>query len=193
MFAAHGAVVLQSDAIGRELMQPGQMVYAEVIRRFGPMVVLVDGSLDRPQLARLAFEQGRVEELNAIVHPAVIARQEQLIAEIVAHDESAVVIVESALIFETRYAGAAGWRGRFDKLVLVTAPEALKIVRFVERAGVVPETRTALEAEGRRRLAAQMPDKAKVPFCDFVVSNDGSLLDLEAQVESVWQSLIHAS
>lgn len=189
MFAERGAVVLQSDAMGRELMQPGERVYAKIVERFGQAVVLADGTLDRPGLARLAFEQDKVEVLNAIVHPAVIARQEELIEEIVARGTAAVVVVESALIFETRYAGAGGWRERFDKLMLVTAPETLKVARFVERAGILGERRQVLETEARRRLALQIPDEAKAPFCDYVLTNDGNVAGLEAQVERVWLEL----
>ena len=78
LFEALGAVVLQSDAIGRELMEPGQGVYAAIVDHFGKGVVLPDGRLDRSALAKIAFVDGRVEELNAIVHPAVIARQVEL-------------------------------------------------------------------------------------------------------------------
>ena len=79
LFAALGAHVLQSDAIGRELMEPGQAVYAAIAAHFGDGVVLADGRLDRGKLARIAFADGRVEELNAIVHPAVIAREAELV------------------------------------------------------------------------------------------------------------------
>ncbi len=103
LFAAHGAHVLQSDTIGRELMEPGQAVYAEIVDHFGNGVVLPDGQLDRAALAKIAFAEGRVEELNAIVHPAVIARQAELTDAIFQRDPHAVVIVESALIFETKY------------------------------------------------------------------------------------------
>src|ERR1035437_5877655 len=81
MFAAHGAYVFSADEIGRGLMQPGQTVYAAIVARFGPSVVAADGSLDRGALARIAFGDGRIEELNAIVHPATIARQAELIEE----------------------------------------------------------------------------------------------------------------
>lgn len=186
LFAARGAVVLGSDAIGRELMQPGEAVYAAIVERFGAGVVLPDGKLDRPALARLAFAGGAVEELNAIVHPAVIGRQEELIERLPA---DAVVVVESALIFETKHGGSSGWRHRFDRIVLVTAPEAMKLARFLERSGATEHTRTALEAEARRRLAAQLPDAVKVPWCDYVLRNDGDLAALEEQVECVWQGL----
>jgi dephospho-CoA kinase len=190
MFAVRGAVVLQSDSIGWELMEPGQAVYAAIVAWFGRSVVLPNGGLDRSALARLAFDEGRVEELNAIVHPAVIAVQEERMRGAAS---DAVVIVESALIFETKYGGASGWRERFDRMVLVTAPEKLKIARFLERAGATAETRSELEAEALRRLAAQMPDEAKAAFCDYVLVNDGDLAGLEAQVERVWRELAQAA
>jgi dephospho-CoA kinase len=190
LFADRGAKVLQSDAIGRELMQPGEPVYDAIVATFGESVVLAGGDLDRAALARLAFEGGRVEELNRIVHPAVIARQEALMRAMPA---DAVVVVESALIFETKYGAAAGqhgWRERFDRLVLVTAPEPVKIARFLARSGATAETAAALTAEAHRRLAAQMPDETKMDLCDFILHNDGDLAGLEAQVDRVWQALV---
>jgi len=89
MFRAKGAYVLQADEIGRALMQPGQAVYAAIVERFGRGVVTFAETLDRTALAKIAFEDGRVEELNAIVHPATIARQAELIAEIGAKDKEA--------------------------------------------------------------------------------------------------------
>ncbi len=185
MFQALGAEVLSADEIGRGLMQPGEVVYRAIVERFGPQVVRADQSLDRPALARLAFAEGRVEELNAIVHPATIARQGELAEGIFARQPGAVVVVESALIFETTYGG--GWRERFDRMVLVTAPEELKVARFVARAGGgdVP----ALEAEARRRLAQMIPDDLKIGQVDFVVKNVGSLAELREQVGAVWAAL----
>ena len=97
----------------------------------------------------------------------------------------AIVIVESALIFETKF--GEGWRDRFDKLILVSAPDALKIERFVARSGGVD--RESLEDEAKRRLSRMIPDDAKVPQCDFVIRNEGSLKDLEQQVDGVWKAL----
>ncbi len=184
-----GAYVLYADELGRELMQPGQAVFESIVRQFGPGVVTPEGTLDRPALSKLAFAGGRLEELNAIVHPATIALQKERTDEIARRDPAAVVVVESALLFETKYGGPEGWRQRFDKVVLVTAPEALRVERFAERMGATDETRAALEAEARRRLAAQMPDVEKIPFCDYVLRNEGDLAALEAQVEAMWQEL----
>jgi dephospho-CoA kinase len=208
LFAAHGAHILQSDAIGRELMEPGQAVYAAIASHFGSGVVMADGRLDRPALAKIAFADGRVEELNAIVHPATIARQEELMAAIFRRERGAVVIVESALIFETNYSETnygdrkqvdAGkgrgrrWRSRFDKLILVTAPEELKIARFVARSAggeaMTTERRAELEAEALRRLAQQIPDEQKSAECDYVLTNSGAVVELEWQIDQLWPIL----
>jgi dephospho-CoA kinase len=197
MLQARGAHVLSADELSRKLMEPGTEVFAAIQEHFGPGVVQPDGRLNRPELARLAFVEGRVEELNAIVHPATIARQQQLAAAILAKHPEAIVVVESALLFETRYnadgpvaAESQPWRERFDRLLLVTAPESLKVARFVQRSGRAQAQDCAkLEDEARRRLAHMISDELKAPRCDFVVHNDGSLAQLEEQVDQVWRSL----
>ena len=192
-FAELGAHVLSSDEIGRELMQPGQPVYSRIVERFGPAVVHPDGSLNRAALAHMAFSEGRLDELTAIVHPATIERQAQLAASIASRDPNAVIIVESALIFETKYDGADGWRRRFDKIILVTAPEETRIARFVSRmAGGSPinqERKRALEAEARRRMSNQLDDVWKAAHSDFVLTNDKALSDLYTQVDALWPQL----
>lgn len=193
LFAAHGALVLHSDAIGRELMEPGQTVYAEIVSHFGERVVLPNGQLDRPALAHLAFAEGRVDELNAIVHPAVIGRQRELIEDIARRNPGAVVMVESALIIEAVHGDGADWQRRFDRLILVTAPEEVKIARFVRRcigdAKPTTEQIAEFEQEARRRLARQMPDEQKMALCDYVLTNDGAVTELEWQVDQLWPIL----
>lgn len=193
LFAALGAHVFSADAIGRELMEPGQAVYHAIVAHFGDGVVTADGRLDRPALARIAFGEGRVEELNAIVHPATIARQAELSAEVFGRDASAVVMVESALIFETKYGGDSGWRKRFDKLILVTAPEEVKVARFVARCigdgSVSAKRRTELEDEARQRMVQQISDEQKSGLCDYVLANGGALTELEWQVDQLWPIL----
>jgi dephospho-CoA kinase len=201
LFAVNGAYVLQADEIGRELMQPGEDVYAAIVERFGSGILLPDKQLDRAALARLVFGEGRIEELNAIVHPAVIREQADIAAEIFEDDWKAVVLVESALIFETKYneKGLAdeAWRTRFDCIVLVTASDEVKIERYLERmsegSDLTPERRDELTADARRRLAAQIPDEQKAEMSDFVIVNDGPLVELEQQVEELWPMLQFAS
>jgi dephospho-CoA kinase len=208
LFAGLGAHVLQSDAIGRELMEPGQAVYAAIVDHFGSCAVQPDGRLDRAALAKIAFDDGRVEELNAIVHPAVIARQAALSQAIFQQDRRAIVMVESALIFETKYGETkygetkyggsqaperARWRSRFDRIILVTAPEEVKIARFVARSAageaLTAEKQAKLEAEARLRLAQQIPDEQKSALCDYVLTNGGPLTELEWQVDQLWPIL----
>jgi dephospho-CoA kinase len=195
LFAALGAHVLQSDAIGRELMEPGKPIYAGMVAHFGCGVVRPDGTLDRAALARIAFTEGRVEELNAIAHPLVIARQMALTKEISQQEPHSVVMVESALIFETNYGTVDGarWQKRFDRIILVTAPEEVKIARFVARSSggkaISEQQRAELEEEARRRLAQQISDDQKSAMSDYVLTNGGAVTELEWQVDQLWPIL----
>ena len=193
MFAERGAVVLSSDEMGRAMMQPGEAVYAAILGRFGKGVVAPDGSLDRRELARLVFDEGCAEELNAIVHPAVIGEQARLIGEIARTKPDAIVVVESALIFTTKHApGGEPWSKRFDRVVLVTAPEAEKVSRYVERvaAGHVlrAEERGSLEGDARKRLSLQTANEEHAGEC-LVIRNDDGLEGLERKVDKIWTAL----
>jgi dephospho-CoA kinase len=193
-----GAQVIEADELGRELMEPGQAVYAEIVRVFGPEVVGPEGRLNRPKLAQLAFEGGRLQELNAIVHPAVIAEQQRWMEDGFARDPAAVAVVESALIFEVerdaRTRGEsesvlADWRNRFDHVIVVTAPDEVKVARYAARiAGSGPARESAIR-DARVRLARQVPDAEKAAQADFVIENTGDLDALRARVNSVWQRL----
>lgn len=194
MLAELGAVVVSADKIGRDLMQPGQPVYDAVAKCFGEEVRSSTGELDRAALSRLAFGGGRLEELNAIVHPAVIARQAAIAAVIEKHMPEAVFVVESALLFETNHGGPGGWRTRFDRVILVVAPEGLRIERFVARSiGVGPHDQQDLadaRAEARRRVAQQLPEERTRALADFVVANVGTRDELGREVEALWPRLL---
>jgi dephospho-CoA kinase len=193
MLAERGAIVLSSDEIGRAMMQPGQPVYQAIVDHFGAVVVAPDGTLNRPELARLAFSEGRAEELNAIVHPAVIAEQARQIDALALTNPEAIVVVESALIFTTKH-GPQGqpWQSRFDRVILVTAPEAQKIARFIARAAagrkLSADEQARLEADARRRLALQAENQTHAAEC-LIIANDGDLPVLEQQVDVVWSKL----
>ncbi len=201
-----GAHVIEADEVGRRMMEPGQAVYQEIVRRFGPEVVRADGRLDRARLAEMAFGEGRLEELNAIVHPAVIAAQQRWMEEIFARHPYAVAVVESALIFEVeRDAKAASnkdgaipghpkdllidWRNRFDRVIVLTAPDEVKVGRYVARLNVDAAKREAAEADARVRLARQMPDAEKAARADFVIENTNGIEALRARVDAVWERL----
>jgi len=200
--AAHlrdlGAQVVEADELGRTLMEPGQAVYAEIVRVFGDNVVGADGRLNRALLAEMAFKGGRLQELNAIVHPAVIVAQQRWMDEVFARNQAAVAVVESALIFEVeRDATARGesetvladWRQRFDRIIVLTAPDELKIARYASRISPDYAGRETAAADARIRLARQIPDAEKAARADYVLENTGDVAGLRAQVESLWRRL----
>ncbi|MGC1782467.1 MAG: dephospho-CoA kinase [Acidobacteriaceae bacterium] len=195
MFARQGVHLLEADQIGRELMQPGHPVYRAILEHFrqypdAPPLMLANGQLDRPALARYVFSTNRLDELNRIVHPAVIEEQERRMNAIFRDHPDAIVMVESALMFEADRGGTApGLSRRFNKLILVTAPEDVRLARYVARmsAGrtLSAEEKVALEEDGRRRIAMQMADAEKIPLCDFVIENAGPLEEVEASVNDI--------
>ena len=190
MFAALGARTVQADAIAHQLLQPGEAVYDEIVRHFGREILNPDGTVNRPRLAEAAFGSpnrntgSRVEELNRIVHPAVIRRQEQWMDEVGCQDPRAIAMVEAALIVE------AGAGRRFDRLVVVTCHPEQRIQRWARRQGI---TEDAARLEVTRRMAAQLPDEEKIKLADFVIDNSGSLDATRRQVEDVYVRLKEAA
>jgi dephospho-CoA kinase len=195
MFAELGAAVVSADQLGRQLMEPGQAVFAQIVASFGPTVVRGDGTLDRKALAELAFQHNQADTLNRIVHPAVIAAEEEWMRGIFAADAKRVAIVESALIFEVEKWGTApGWTQRFDTIILVVVPDEMKIARFVSRMMGSDETRRAvLTQDARARMAAQLPDTEKMGRCEYVIDNSGSIMETRAAVERIYRELARAA
>jgi dephospho-CoA kinase len=193
-----GAEVIEADELGRELMEPGQPVFSSIVEHFGPEVVSPYGRLDRARLAEMAFEGGRLNELNGLVHPAVIAAEQRWMDQVFARNPAAVAVVESALIFEVeRDARARGesetvlanWRQHVDRIVVVTAPDELKIARYVARICPAGADRAAAEADARLRLTRQIPDAVKAARADYILENAGDKAALLAQVEALWRHL----
>jgi dephospho-CoA kinase len=185
MLAALGAHVIQADQVAHDLMQPGQPVYGEVIKHFGRDILNPDGTVNRSRLAEAAFscdegKPSRIPELNQIVHPRVIRKQEQWMENLAQSDPKGVAIVEAALILE---AGAAN---RFDRLIVVTCRPEQRIERWAKRTKVDAAT---ARREVTRRMAAQLPDEEKVKAADYVIDNSGSLEATKAQVEIVYWKL----
>lgn len=180
MFADLGAQVADADSIAHELYHPGQEVYQELVKRFGQEIVKPDGEIDRARLAAAAFDGGRVEELNRIVHPAVIRQQDRWMRELAAKDPYAVAIVEAALIFE------AGVKDRFDKIMVVSCKPEQKVTRFAERTG---RNEADARADVDRRTKAQIPDEEKARRADFVIDNSGSVEETRHQVQRIYAEL----
>jgi dephospho-CoA kinase len=193
-----GAYVIEADDMGRTLMEPGKPVYAEIVRVFGTEVLDSQRRLNRARLAEMVFQGNRIDELNAIVHPAVIEAQRRWMRDIFTRDPSAITVVVSALIFEVeRDARARGeqetvladWRRRIDRIVVVTAPDDVKIARYVDRIAASGASREAAETDARARLAHQISDAEKADRANYVIDNKGDVKMLRTQVEAVWKHL----
>ena len=189
MFVALGAYLVQADRIAHSLMQPGEPVYNEVVRHFGRGILNPDGSINRARLAELAFgpatdaegtRASRIEELNRIVHPAVIRSQEEWMYGISLQDPQGVAIVEAALLLE------AGAGDGFDRLVVVTCNTDQRVARFAARQKIDLET---ARKEVVRRMAAQLSDEEKVKAAHYVIENSGTLEHTREQARQVWEKL----
>ena len=189
MFVELGAHLIKADEIAHQLMQPGQAVYQEVVRRFGREILNPDGSINRPRLAEAAFgslvpdsqnARPRFQELNKIVHPHVVQKQDEWMDEVGRRDPAAIAMVEAALIVE---AGAAG---RFDRLIVVTCRPEQRIERWAQRAHV---DEVSARREVTRRIAAQLSDEEKFKVADYIIDNSGSLDDTRRQVLRVFAQM----
>jgi dephospho-CoA kinase len=177
MFAARGAATIDSDEIGRGLMQPGNVVYDRIVSGFGPEVLLPDGQLNRAKIAEIVFNDlDRLKHLNAIVHAPVLREIDRQVFAQRQKDPQAIVVVESAVLFE------AGQNRRFDKMVVAWCRPEQQIERYRSKSGVSV-------ADIERRMAAQMPGEEKKRLADYVIDTSGTLEETERQVEEVFAKL----
>ncbi|WP_437760268.1 dephospho-CoA kinase [Sorangium sp. So ce1389] len=175
-FRAQGLPVIDADALAREVVAKGTEGLDEVVRAFGPEVLLPDGSLDRARVAAVVFaDPGKRRQLNAIVHPRITAITLERAAALEAQGEP-LACYEAALLVENRVVDA------FRPLVVVAVPEAVQIARAMARDG-------ATEGEVRARLAAQLPLSSKVAVADYVIENSGDRAATERQADEVLASI----
>jgi dephospho-CoA kinase len=173
LLAEHGAVVIDADAIAREVVEPGTPGFEAVVATFGEDVVGPDGRLDRPKLAGIVFgDESKRVQLNAIVHPLVGQRTIELAQ---AAPADAVVVYDIPLLVENNM--AAG----FDIVLVVEADQDLRLARLAER-GMAAD-------DARERMAAQATDEQRREVADVVIENNDSLADLKATVDDLWELL----
>lgn len=172
--AAAGAVVLDADAVAREVAEPGTPGLAEIVAAFGSGVLGPDGALDRGKLGRLVFaDAGLLGKLNAIVHPLVAERMRELEQQA---PPGSVVVHDVPLIAEN------GLAGSYDLVVVVDVPVQTQAERLTRQRGMSPD-------EARARIAAQASRAARLAVADLVVDNSGSLADLDQRVAELWAEL----
>ncbi|HKE52919.1 MAG TPA: dephospho-CoA kinase [Actinomycetes bacterium] len=175
--ARRGAVVIDSDMLAREVVEPGTPGLAAVAAEFGAEVLTANGSLDRAKLAAIVFaDPRRLAALNAIVHPLVRARSASLTESAAARSEAAIVVHDVPLLVE------AGLAGNFDLVVVVDVPEAVQLDRLVR-------IRRMTEADAKARIAAQASRERRLAVADYVLDNSGDLDALDAAVDQLWSWL----
>jgi dephospho-CoA kinase len=173
MLAARGAVVIDADAIAREVVETGMPALAELVDRFGPEILRPDGSLDRPALAAVAFVDDETrKELEAITHPAIGAEFLRRVAEAPA---DAVVVHDVPLLVESK-------RGfEYGAVIVVEAPLEVRLDRL--------EARGVARDDARRRIGLQATDEDRRKVATWVVDNSGDVGHLEKQVGEIWSEL----
>ncbi len=172
--AEQGAIVIDADAIAREVVAPGTPGLAEVIAVFGPGVLAADGNLDRPRLGDIVFaDSGLLGKLNAIVHPLVGERASQLERRA---GPGSIVVHDVPLIAENDLAGS------YDLVVVVDAPPRVQAERLVRGRGMTRD-------QARARIAAQASREQRLAIADLVIDNSGSLAELDRQAGELWSQL----
>lgn len=178
MLAACGAYVIDADRIGHEVIAPDGEAYPEIIVTFGTGVLDEDGTISRPKLARVVFNDPEaLQRLNGISHPRMAERMEREIRQIRARpraDQPALIVLDAAILFE------AGWDALCDEVWAVNVAPEVAVERLVQRNDMTPE-------DARARLQAQLGNAERARRADRVIRNEGSLEALHDQVQGLWR------
>jgi dephospho-CoA kinase len=167
-----GCRVIDADAISRDLAEPGQAAYQEILAAFGPEILLADGRLDRAKIAHLVFaDASKLSKLNKILHPRVIAEEERQLVELARTEPHAVAVIEAALLIE------AGHHKLLERLIVVWCRPEQQIERLTN-----PRGRAMSREDAMQRIAAQMPLDEKRHMATDEIDNSGSLAATQKQV-----------
>ena len=173
LFSQKGAVVIRSDELARQVIEPQTPGFQQVIDRFGKDFINSEGYIDRAKLAQVVFhDDAALKDLENIVHPLVRSKTNQIIDQ---HTSETIIVNEIPLLLEKKM------ESLFDFLVIVISSEKNRLERLSQR-GLTTEQATA-------RMAKQVSDDERKAAADFLIVNDGNLDQLEADVEKIWQTL----
>jgi dephospho-CoA kinase len=176
MLAELGAIVINADELGHELLQPNTQPYRKIVAAFGKHILKRNGEIDRQKLGQLVFaDPAALDKLNRIMHPRIYEIVRQKIEE---HRQAGaeVMVLEAALLIE------AGWKPLLDRVWVTTTPEATITERLKKSRGYSPEQVLA-------RLKAQTPQKEKMKQADVVINTDCPIDQLRARITELWNKL----
>jgi len=173
MFADLGATVIDADAIAKEVLEPGQLGHESIVNKFGDEILDSSGNVDRSALAAKVFENSaELKELEDIVHPAVASKVLEIRESLPA---GTTVVYDTPLLVEKKL------QDQFDQVVVVLAPEPLRTQRLIDRG--------LAERDIAARMSKQASDDQRREVANFVIDNVGSLAQLRAQVQNVWNQI----
>jgi len=173
LFSQKGAVVIRSDELARQVIDPQTPGFQQVVDRFGKDLVNAEGYIDRAKLAQIVFhDDAALKDLENIIHPLVRSKTNQIIDQ---HTSETIIVNEIPLLLEKKM------ESLFDFLVIVISSEKNRLERLAQR-GLTAEQATA-------RMVKQVSDDERKAAADFLIVNDGNLDQLEADVEKIWQTL----
>jgi len=172
-----GAYIIDADQIARELVQPHQPAWNELVRTFGEEILQEDRSIDRKKLADRVFaDPNQRKLLDQILHPLITEEMDRRTKEIGQKNPQAIVVIDAPLLIEV------GYHRQVDKVMVVTSTQAQQVERLKGRDGISFE-------EALRILSSQMPIEEKVKLADFVIRNEGSLAEVRKRTKEVFREL----
>lgn len=172
-----GALTIDADAVAREVVEPGTAGLAAVVNEFGAEILKPDGSLNRAELGSIVFaDNAKRQRLNSLLHPFIIARQDEIMRQWETQTPGAIAIVDAALMIES------GGYKRFDKLIVVHCRPQIQIERLMMRDNVSRE-------EAERRINAQMPQEEKKKHADYLIDTSAGFASARQQTAAVWREL----
>ena len=182
LLTAKGAIPINADEIGHQLLKADSPVINELTDAFGHDILDASGDVSRKKLGAIVFKDKTARErLNSILHPLIIQRSRAHARQIVTQDPTCIVLLDAPLLIE------AGAYNTVDLIVVVTASPETQLRRTLERS--VSQGRPLTEAEAQARIDAQMPVSEKVKYADVVIENEGTLEGLHKQVDQLWERL----
>jgi dephospho-CoA kinase len=178
VLAELGAPIIDADKVGHAIYEPGGPAFADMIAAFGEGILAPDRTIDRKKLGPIVFaDPAARKRLNSIVHPKMFARMREMVAAMRTAGERKPIVIEAAILIE------ANWQPLFDEIWLIVASREQVLARIERDRGMAREQ---IEA----RIKAQLPDEERRKHATTVITNEGTVEDLQAKVKDLWRAAL---